>query len=58
MSGSSAAAPGHGFKHGPALAEYVEKLLDGAEEPDPMFGLGSAVTRGRFARPLDRALTR
>jgi sarcosine oxidase len=31
---------GHGFKHGPALAEYVERLLDGTEEPDPTFGLG------------------
>jgi sarcosine oxidase len=31
---------GHGFKHGPALAEYVERLLDGSEEPDPRFGLG------------------
>ncbi|HET7856788.1 MAG TPA: FAD-dependent oxidoreductase [Gaiellaceae bacterium] len=31
---------GHGFKHGPALAEYVERLLDGSEEPEPTFGLG------------------
>jgi sarcosine oxidase len=30
---------GHGFKHGPALAEYVHRLLDG-EKPDPRFGLG------------------
>jgi glycine/D-amino acid oxidase-like deaminating enzyme len=29
---------GHGFKHGPALAEYVASVLDG--EPDPRFGLG------------------
>ena len=32
---------GHGFKHGPALAEYVERLLDGAERPDPRLGLGA-----------------
>ena len=32
---------GHGFKHGPALAEYVESLLRGDQEPDPRFGLGS-----------------
>jgi sarcosine oxidase len=31
---------GHGFKHGPALAEYVERLLRGDEQPDPRFGLG------------------
>jgi glycine/D-amino acid oxidase-like deaminating enzyme len=31
---------GHGFKHGPALAEYVERLLNGSEEPDATFGLG------------------
>jgi sarcosine oxidase len=32
---------GHGFKHGPALAEYVERLLEGAEPPDPRLGLGA-----------------
>jgi sarcosine oxidase len=31
---------GHGFKHGPALAEYVERLLNGDEPPDPRFALG------------------
>jgi glycine/D-amino acid oxidase-like deaminating enzyme len=31
---------GHGFKHGPALAEVVERWLAGEEEPDPAFGLG------------------
>jgi len=31
---------GHGYKHGPALAEYVEKLLEGEDEPDPRFALG------------------
>jgi glycine/D-amino acid oxidase-like deaminating enzyme len=31
---------GHGFKHGPALAEAVEPWLTGAEPPDPRFALG------------------
>lgn len=31
---------GHGFKHGPSLAEYVTRLLEGEEEPDPRFALG------------------
>jgi glycine/D-amino acid oxidase-like deaminating enzyme len=39
---------GHGFKHGPALAERVERWLVGEEPPDPRFGLG--------ARTADRAL--
>jgi sarcosine oxidase len=39
---------GHGFKHGPALAERVERWLSGAEPPDPQFALG--------ARTADRAL--
>ena len=30
---------GHGFKHGPALAEYTERLLTGAEQADAKFGL-------------------
>ena len=32
---------GHGFKHGPALAERFEPGLRDAEEPEPRFGLGS-----------------
>jgi glycine/D-amino acid oxidase-like deaminating enzyme len=32
---------GHGFKHGPALAEVVERGLAGAEAPDPRFALGA-----------------
>jgi sarcosine oxidase len=39
---------GHGFKHGPALAERVERWIAGDEAPEPMFGLG--------ARVADRAL--
>jgi sarcosine oxidase len=30
---------GHGFKHGPALAEYVAALLDGRAEPEDRFRL-------------------
>ena len=35
---------GHGFKHGPALAELVERWLAGAEPPDPRFALGDRRT--------------
>jgi sarcosine oxidase len=42
---------GHGFKHGPALAEYVEKLLNGEEEPDPMFALGDRSPGGGLRAP-------
>jgi sarcosine oxidase len=31
---------GHGFKHGPALAEYAARIVTGAEAPDERFGLG------------------
>jgi len=31
---------GHGFKHGPALGEYVADLLEDRERPRPAFGLG------------------
>jgi glycine/D-amino acid oxidase-like deaminating enzyme len=31
---------GHGFKHGPALAEHVAELLSGASDPEPRFALG------------------
>jgi sarcosine oxidase len=31
---------GHGFKHGPALAEYAARVVSGAEEPAERFGLG------------------
>jgi glycine/D-amino acid oxidase-like deaminating enzyme len=42
---------GHGFKHGPALAEYVEMLLNGEEEPDPMFALGDRNPGGGLRAP-------
>src|SRR5207247_2046574 len=31
---------GHGFKHGPALAERVTQAIRGAEPPPTRFGLG------------------
>jgi len=31
---------GHGFKHGPAMAEHVATVLAGRAEPEPRFALG------------------
>jgi sarcosine oxidase len=31
---------GHGYKHGPALAEHAAAVLAGAAEPEPRFALG------------------
>jgi sarcosine oxidase len=31
---------GHGFKHGPAMAEHVADVLSGGGEPEPRFALG------------------
>ena len=31
---------GHGFKHGPALAEHAAAVLAGRSEPEPRFALG------------------
>lgn len=31
---------GHGFKHGPSLAEYAARVVTGQEEPAEQFGLG------------------
>ena len=31
---------GHGFKHGPALAEYAARVVAGEEAPEERFGLG------------------
>jgi glycine/D-amino acid oxidase-like deaminating enzyme len=39
---------GHGFKHGPALAERMRAWLTGDEAPDPRFALGP--------RTIDRSL--
>ncbi|HEV3478143.1 MAG TPA: FAD-dependent oxidoreductase, partial [Gaiellaceae bacterium] len=44
---------GHGFKHGPALAEYAARVVTGQDEPGAQFGLGP---RGR-ARSLRTAGT-
>jgi glycine/D-amino acid oxidase-like deaminating enzyme len=38
---------GHGFKHGPALAEYVARVLAG-EEPHPRFALGAREPGGHL----------
>ena len=32
---------GHGFKHGPAVGEYVERLLTGSIQPEPRFSLAT-----------------
>ncbi|WP_347587078.1 FAD-dependent oxidoreductase [Acrocarpospora sp. B8E8] len=38
---------GHGFKHAPALADYLADILDDTQEPDPRFGLHPrSATRG------------
>jgi glycine/D-amino acid oxidase-like deaminating enzyme len=42
---------GHGFKHGPALAEYMERLLNGDEEPSEAFGLGARAPGGGLRAP-------
>jgi sarcosine oxidase len=34
---------GHGFKHGPALAEYAARVISGSEPPEERFGLGPRV---------------
>jgi glycine/D-amino acid oxidase-like deaminating enzyme len=33
-------ASGHGFKHGPALAEYVADCVEGLRDPEPFHSLG------------------
>ena len=53
---------GHGFKHGPALAEHVAALLAGRAEPDIRFATGprsaerSLRTAGVRATPIGRKL--
>jgi glycine/D-amino acid oxidase-like deaminating enzyme len=39
---------GHGYKHGPALAEYVAELLDGRREPLPQHALGPREARAEL----------
>jgi glycine/D-amino acid oxidase-like deaminating enzyme len=40
---------GHGYKHGPALAEHAADVLEGKAEPDPRLALGER-TRSRALR--------
>ena len=40
---------GHGYKHGPALAEHVAAVLAGGTEPEPRFALGER-SRSRSLR--------
>jgi glycine/D-amino acid oxidase-like deaminating enzyme len=48
---------GHGFKHGPALAEHVAALLRGETQAEPRFALGPRLpggklhTTGELSRP-------
>jgi glycine/D-amino acid oxidase-like deaminating enzyme len=46
---------GHGYKHGPALAEHVAAVLSGAAAPEPRFALGERhrLRRLRTAGALD-----
>jgi sarcosine oxidase len=50
---------GHGYKHGPALAEHVAAVLNGSEQPEARFALGKRAPKrslrtagagGRLAR--------
>jgi glycine/D-amino acid oxidase-like deaminating enzyme len=34
---------GHGFKHGPALGDYVAECLDGTRAPEPFLALGPRI---------------
>jgi glycine/D-amino acid oxidase-like deaminating enzyme len=38
---------GHGFKHGPAVGEYVVRLISGAGDPEPRFTLATKETTHR-----------
>ena len=39
---------GHGYKHGPALAEHVAAVLAGRADPEPRFALGERSASRRF----------
>jgi sarcosine oxidase len=39
---------GHGYKHGPALAEHVAAVLAGMAEPEPRFALGERAVKRSF----------
>ena len=36
---------GHGFKHGPVMAEYVADCIEGKREPEPFHSLGAREPR-------------
>jgi len=40
---------GHGFKHGPAVGEYVARLIAGSAAPEPRFALAAKGTQPRRA---------
>lgn len=40
---------GHGFKHGPALGEYVAGQFDGSIKPEPRFSLATKLTQQQRA---------
>ncbi len=37
----SGGGSGHGFKHGPAIADYIRSQIDGDAKPEPRFSLNS-----------------
>jgi glycine/D-amino acid oxidase-like deaminating enzyme len=39
---------GHGFKHGPAIAEHAAAVLAGRRDPEPRFALGERLPGGSF----------
>ncbi|MBA2338115.1 MAG: FAD-dependent oxidoreductase, partial [Acidimicrobiia bacterium] len=49
------AGSGHGFKHGPALGEYVAALAEGRAQPEAHLGLGHRDVAGnlRTGQPTD-----
>ncbi|MDQ3782269.1 MAG: FAD-dependent oxidoreductase [Actinomycetota bacterium] len=51
------AGSGHGFKHGPALGEYVAALIDGRAQPEARLGLGPRSVAGnlRTGQPTDES---
>ena len=48
---------GHGYKHGPALAEHVAAVLAGREQPEPRFALGERSAARAACAPRARAET-
>ncbi|CAN5337757.1 N-methyl-L-tryptophan oxidase [soil metagenome] len=42
------AGSGHGFKHGPAMGEYVAALIAGTEQPLPNLGLARRTSSGNL----------